>query len=65
MLDGAGGLEGRGRPSKGLQRKDATIGASWSAIGAKPLWKCSFSQTLTGFVKSCTSPDSFAAGGRR
>ena len=24
MLYGAGGLEGRGRPSKGLQRKDAT-----------------------------------------
>jgi len=23
MLYGAGGLEGRGRPSKGLQRKDA------------------------------------------
>ena len=24
MLYGAGGLEGRGRPSKGLQRKNAT-----------------------------------------
>ena len=29
MLDGAGGLEGRERPSKELQRKDATVaGAS-------------------------------------
>jgi len=28
MPDGAGGLEGRERPSKGLQRKDATVGGA-------------------------------------
>jgi hypothetical protein len=54
MLYGAGGLAGRAKPSKGVPRekyervlargKTRREGASWSAIGAKPLWKCSRSQ---------------------
>jgi hypothetical protein len=65
MLDGAGGLEGRERPSKGLQRKDATVaGASGRSAGlatsvlerhrGEAPVEVRFSQTLTGFVKSCT-----------
>jgi hypothetical protein len=47
MLYGTGGLQGRVRPSKGAPReeyervlargKTRREGASWSAIGAKPL----------------------------
>jgi hypothetical protein len=62
MLYGAGGLEDRGRPSDGVPReeyervlargKTRREGASWSAIGPKPLGKRSLSQVHSDLRKA-------------